>query len=40
MKEAVASEEYEKASHLRDEIRGIEANFRQAALEKKEESGQ
>ncbi len=39
MKEAVASEEYEKASQLRDEIRGIEASFRQAALEKKE-SGQ
>jgi protein arginine kinase activator len=36
MKEAVAAEEYEKASHLRDEIRGIEAHFRQSALEKKE----
>ncbi|HYO23382.1 MAG TPA: UvrB/UvrC motif-containing protein [Lacipirellulaceae bacterium] len=39
MKEAVAAEEYEKASHLRDEIRGIEATFRQSALEK-EGSGQ
>jgi protein arginine kinase activator len=39
MKEAVASEEYEKASQLRDEIRGIEANFRQSALEKKESGG-
>lgn len=39
MKEAVAAEEYERASHLRDQIRGIEANFRQSALEKKE-SGQ
>jgi protein-arginine kinase activator protein McsA len=35
----VAAEEYEKASHLRDEIRGIEANFRQSALEKQEGGG-
>jgi protein arginine kinase activator len=38
MKEAVSAEEYERASQLRDEIRGIEASFRQSAIEK--ESGQ
>ncbi len=32
MKEAVTAEEYERASHLRDEIRGIEAKFRESSL--------
>jgi protein arginine kinase activator len=36
MKEAVASEEYERASELRDEIRTIEASFRRASLGEKE----
>jgi protein arginine kinase activator len=35
MKEAVASEEYERASELRDEIRTIEASFRRASLGEK-----
>ena len=32
MKEAVGSEEYERASELRDEIRSIEASFRRKSL--------
>lgn len=35
MKEAVTSEEYERASELRDEIRTIEASFRRASLGEK-----
>ena len=35
MKEAVASEEYERASELRDEIREIEASFRRKSLGEK-----
>ena len=35
MKDAVASEEYERASELRDEIREIEASFRRKSLGEK-----
>ena len=38
MKEAVSAEEYERASQLRDEIRGIEAGFREASLNPREGS--
>jgi protein arginine kinase activator len=34
MKEAISSEEYEKASELRDQIRSIEASFRESAEKK------
>ncbi|HEX6961315.1 MAG TPA: UvrB/UvrC motif-containing protein, partial [Lacipirellula sp.] len=36
MKEAVAGEEYERASELRDQIRTIEAEFRRSSVEDKE----
>lgn len=35
MKDAVAGEEYERASELRDKIRGIEADFRREGLGEK-----
>jgi len=38
MKEAVAGEEYERASELRDEIRTIESSFRRGGLGENQES--